>query len=187
MRKVHVGAARIDPREVARNTKAYIQCLELLKEGGETIRRVVDIRYGLGSLAREVLQRFPQAKLLGFECDKETYDKAWTCKSVTLHHSPFTADLVPTRFHQPDLMTADFNSQTVLNRGEIDHAIISVKPQIVAFTDTAYYMLHRNYRSYGLSGRDLEAYWDRFLIDGYTLVKWYQPTSKSSVAMFRGK
>jgi hypothetical protein len=168
---------------LAANRKAMEDCVRHIP-GKESIKTVLDIRYGTGRWAKRVLSSFPKAKVLGYEWDRRTADAAWTDDRVELRvetFEPQTSAVWPVT----DLLLCDFNTCTVKARGLLDDAVRYVNPNWVVFTDVAKSKLHMNYRAYGLPSPSLAEYWKAFRISGYVLWWWASHQREASTAVWR--
>ena len=173
-------ATAIKPKDLQKNTEALKELLGYLDKPPRT---VLDIRYGLGGWAKLVRKTYSKAKYLGYEADRETYRTAWKDKGVKLVNSVFP--LCETK--EVDLLLADFNTLTILKRGELDNVLASVRCDAVIFTDVCCSKIHLNYRSYGLRQANLSSYWQKFLIEGFYLVGFSKEHHVASTALFQRK
>ena len=175
----YTPARDIKMKDLGKNSEAFRGLLDLIPVG--SVRRVVDVRYGLGGWAREVHTRFPSAKIIGFERDEATAEQSWKTKNVGLHR---------TEFNQPvkcDLLVADFNTVTQLKRSESDFVLGLVTCEWLVFTDVCCSKLHLNYHSYGISSSDLEAYWKGYEVKGFELVAYEKKHHAASSGLFKRK
>lgn len=175
-------AVAIKTKDLDANGLALKELLEAIPRR-ERIQRIVDIRYGLGGWARHAVESFPLANVLGFEQDAETASKAFLVPSVRLLNERFND--IQKLEGKTDLLLADFNTLTVLKRELLDRALTAVNPAWIVFTDVCCSKLHLNYRSYGLENPDLAAYWERFEVGGYRLVKWVKRHHAASSALYQ--
>lgn len=176
-------ALEIKQKDLDKNAWALKSTLEQIDT---PIRKVVDIRYGLGGWAKVVMEKYPKAIYLGYEQNKETYLAAW--KDIPDSQRFIVVKPFPnlrTTFKGIDLLLADFNNLTVLKRRPLDEALAITSPKWVVFTDVASSKLHLNYRSYGLCRPSLNDYWNKFDIEGYTLEFWEQTHHAASSALYR--
>jgi hypothetical protein len=174
-------AVAIRDKDLKLNADAMEDCLKRLAFG----KTAVDIRYGLGGWAERLLALHPKARVLGYEQDEETAEKAYVPDQVNLHVARFDPATVPVPYRECDLLLADFNTVTVLKRTLLDEAVEAIRPLNVIFTDVACVKLHLNFASYGLSSRDtLAEYWKRFKLPGYRLRKWSRKHHAASTALF---
>jgi hypothetical protein len=174
-------AKDIKPKDLAANTKALAELLDFV-EG--PIKQIVDIRYGLGGWAQEYTSQWPRARVVAYEQDEETAAKAWTNDQVNLEVGPFKPQEFP--FYHVDLLLADFNTLTVLKDTLLVEALAVIEPKWVIFTDVCCSKLHLNYRSYGLKKSDgLDAYWCKFAVEGYGLVRWRKFHHAASSALYQ--
>lgn len=173
-------ASAIRPKDLGANSEALRQ---LLLRVPRDILSAVDIRYGLGGWAR-VLYEHHHPSLLGYEQDLETYRAAWKGAKVKLVNRRFEGQP-----YRADLLLADFNTLTVLNRKLLDEAVAAVPAEWVVFTDVARSKLHLNAeRSYGLrAGATMDDYWRAFPLVGYRLVAWAGVHWAATTALYKKK
>jgi hypothetical protein len=179
MMDLNSPAIGIKSADLAANTEAL---KSLLKESPNDFapNRILDIRYGLGGWARCALGVFPRARLIGYEADSETARRAWKSERVQLRRKRFGG----TDTEGADLVLADFNVTTQLNRGQVD-SLIELGARWIVFTDTACAYLHLNYERYGLDRPNLDDYWRQWDVGGYTLVAYAKKHRTASTGLFQ--
>lgn len=173
-------ARMIRPKDLEANRTALEECLALIPEDG--VKTVLDVRYGLGGWARTVRERFPRAKIVGFEIDAATVNNAWKDKGVNLSASAWTGVGVGS-----DLLLCDFNVGTIKSRETVDTLTKVVQPRWVIFTDVACVKIHLNYRNYGLISPDMDEYWQTYKVDGYEQLKWFRKHHAACTAVYQRK
>lgn len=171
-------AITIKPKDLAANCEALDALLALVPPPAD----VLDVRYGMGGWARAVLGRWPALRLYhGFEADPGTAAAAWKGRGVSLSVAEFVPDA---KYADRDLLLADFNRATTLRRRELEQ-LLPLRPKRLVFTDVACVKLHLNYRSYGLTGPDLAAYWAAFKVPGYVFEAFERRHHAASTALYR--
>jgi hypothetical protein len=176
-------AREIRQRALDLNVEAFRTLLAFLPKAWRTRTAfALDIRYGLGGWARALREAFPETEVTGYEQDPATAQRAWRDAGVSLRVERFRPEDRPGRF---DLLCADFNTLTALKRDLLEEALAEVAPDYVVFTDVSCSKLHLNYRSYGLTEPNLDAYWRAFPVPGYELVAWEKKHHAASTALFR--
>lgn len=181
-------AREIKTKDLGLNREAVrilLQKIPSVQSNTPLIKSVVDIRYGLGGWAQEVHRRFPKAKLIGYEQDKETFDKAWKIPQFQVYNLRFSPKPYEVYVDRVNLLLADFNTLTKLNTELLDTALRYFRPGYVIFTDVSCSKLHLNFRSYDLSKANLDLYWKSFTVPGYCLVAWEKKHYAASSAVFK--
>lgn len=176
-------AATIRTKDLVANAAAFKQLLT--KVPLNSIKSVCDIRYGLGGWARcleEALEGANLPRMLGFELDKDTYDKAYMWPGSIVRNS------FPNIGIQCDLLLADFNTCTQKKRRELDWVLDSCQANWLIFTDVACSKFHLNKTTYGLPPTATMAdYWYHFHVKGYKLVAWAKQHHAASTALFQSE
>lgn len=168
----------IGVRALANHRKALVELLNLLPYRPSS---VLDIRYGTGGWAREIVRAFSPVSVVGYEKDAETVREAYRHPSIRI----LTREWKPSPAKERvDLLLADFTSSSVLNRTALDEAIETVSPSLVIFSDGACGKMKMNYRTYGIAEPSMELYWRQFPIEGYRLLGWAQKHRTVSVGLF---
>jgi hypothetical protein len=145
-----------------------------------SVKKIVDVRYGLGGWACICRDRFPKATIFGYEQDKETARQAWKDKRVKLYNKEFLAS----KTISCDLLLADFNLLTLLSCNPLESIMEVVNSHYLIFTDVASNKLHLNYLSYGLTKPNLDLYWTKWNIFGYKFVTYSSCHHAASSALF---
>lgn len=171
-------AIDIKDKDLIANVKALSGCLALIKE---PIRSVIDVRYGKGGWAKEVIQTLSVNSYVGYEQDRATADIAWKNKVVTLRCRRFDPEL---DVGKCDLLLADFNTLTKMKRELLDELLEAISARYLVFTDVCCSKLHLNYRSYSLEEASLDLYWRSFKVGGYRLLGWRKEHYAASTAIY---
>lgn len=169
-------AREIKTKDLEANAEALAFLLDLLK--GKAIKSTIDVRYGLGGWAKEIRKKFPKCKIEGWERDKLTQENAWTDGGVDLKRGEIDVEA------KADLVLADFNTVTKLNRGELDNLLKIVETRFLIFTDVCCSKLHLNFSSYGLKRPDLGAYWKSFEVEGYRFLGYAREHYAASTGLY---
>lgn len=180
--KPSTPAAQINARDLDKNTEALRTLLRFIHTAPQI---VVDCRYGLGGWAKVLHETFPQAHLVGFEADLETFERAWVGDRSDLHCSSSGTPSLGLGYKRCDLLLADFNTVTKLKREELDEEIERWQPEWLIFTDVACGKLHLNFKSYCLAEPDLGKYWRSWDIPGYEFKRAAKHHHAASTALFR--
>ena len=161
-------AIEIRQKDLDKNTAAFLECFRAIRRCRK-IERVVDVRYGLGGWSTALLGLKPNAKVLGFEANGDTFAKAEKPKGAKVFNCKFppvgaerAALAAIQRFQNCDLLLADINALTLKMPTELLRAIEAVKPRAIIMTDIACAKMHINWPHYGLEGPDLDRYFERF-------------------------
>jgi hypothetical protein len=185
--KIHTPVVQIDEKDQKANTAALE---ELLNHLPDSLKYVVDVRYGLGQWAQVISVRFPKADILGFELDRETALRAQVpsrCRLVfegDLSHICGLCNGTGEK-SKVDLLLADFNMMTLTDPYEVKAEIFRWNPRWFVFTDVACGKLHLNWKTYGLGQPDLNLYWESWQNTiPYQLVAWSRKHHFSSSALF---
>lgn len=154
---------------------------------GSSIRLVLDIRYGLGEYAKTVCRLYPRASYYGVECDRATYAQCWCPPSgdvVCVRFDPH-AEYLSRWSESWDLLLGDFSNVTVKNRTDAVEACASIGPRYFLFADVGCMRLHLHWKTYGLTAPDLDEYWQRWTLPGYSLVGWQRAHPRCSLALYK--
>lgn len=151
-------AREIRQKDLDKNSAAFAECLQMIP-AQRRLKRVLDIRYGLGGWASRMAELRPPELYIGFEADPQTAERAVKPGNIGLV-------LVRDRFasssrylHDPyDLLLADFNNLTSMKAEPLLEALRFAEPRCVIFTDVACSKLHLNFPSYGLKRPDHAGY-----------------------------
>lgn len=181
-------AIDIKQKDRNRNRLAFHSCLRYLRDKEEAdIKNVVDIRYGLGGWACSLFEFYPKCKLIGFEGDEATYSQAAEPRGTKLIHSYFppAKKYKVSKLSNCDLLLADFNRLTVMNKSELTEALDLLSPRYAIFTDVSCSKLHLNYKSYWLESPSLDAYWSSFDVPNYRFLFYDRQHFHASTGLFR--